>query len=66
MLTATIVRLETCCGSVVKRCIDAACKTYKDDACHADHDPARSLQWLLNVAIGLSFGLMNIAFTTSR
>ena len=37
MLTVTIVRLETCCGSVVKRCIDAACKTNKDDACHADH-----------------------------
>ena len=37
MLTVTIVRLETCCGSVVKCCIDAACKTNKDDACHADH-----------------------------
>ena len=37
MLTVTIVRLETRCGSVVKRCIDAACKTNKDDACHADH-----------------------------
>ena len=37
MLTATIVRIETSCGSEVKRCIDAACKSDKDDACHADH-----------------------------